>query len=66
MSNAFVTLERFLLLPGGQQNVFRLDVSVDDVFAMHVLEPLYDVPSDVEGLLNAQHVARGLCDFGVQ
>ena len=66
LSDAFLALERFLLFSGGQQNVFSLDVPVDDVFAMHVLEPLYDVPSDAEGLLNAQHVARGLCDFGVQ
>jgi hypothetical protein len=66
LGDVFFVFEGFLLFFRRQQNVFSLDVSVNDILGMHVLEALDDVVGNVEGLIDGQDIGRGLSDFGVE
>ena len=41
-----------------EKYIFRLDVSVDEVFFVDALEPLHDLHSDLEGVVEGEALAR--------
>lgn len=47
----FLLFVDFVYFFDDSKNIFCLDISMDQVFLVHVIEPFDDVPCDVESLI---------------